>query len=668
MKPRAKVEQSELHGAFQRMGGNFKTSELEHLLANIDADGDGQLTLEEFIDFGKSVFAQKRDVSGSKVVDNTQPRLRTATPEMISANKQEREERLEAARRVKRIEEEAKINKALALRARFAERRKFVDEAVQAYEKAFAEKIEAKDEEMVQMQRQDESARQRRSQSYEKLWLEQQKAEQEVMHSWSLRRAQSAGKKTAILKEEQRKVEKIRSTHAAFNYEKAITTEHLVSSVEGRRRMASPGFPVVTAPRHSASRVMQEISSVYLAKPRFASSSRPHTSLGFGEADGSDESPPSTASHAMRSGGGQRLRTGNRLLLSAHDQEAAHKYFVRFGSKTKLGERIMPYHRFDRMLHSMKIAPLLLSEADVVNIFNLAIGADGMNNVYTENLTPEQFCKAVYHVSEWTGRSFLEMSLLGEQVQASFTNRHDWSTDLRASAYVHPLLSKSLENQSSGSLTSFAQSSLPVIQGLSESLSTPLLGFDAPKSKKDYLKLRKHMRVASCTVVKPRSEIPAALERRWKKGSKGGESNMLDLDSHLSISTWPRHMNDSGMRQSDLQPNNVPNDDALPSLSPASERASQTSSFLDASFSTVADRTLDATTGGATVELITPNMSLAPGEKSLLLASINALDEPPKPHGSDKFEVSALPGGGGDDEGAGGTGRASKPFKFKLLK
>ena len=661
------MEQSELHGAFQRMGGNIKTSELEHLLASIDADGDGQLTLEEFIDFGKSVFAQKRDVSGCKVVDKSHPRLRTATPEMISSNKQEREERLEAARRVKRMEEEAKINKALALRARFAERRKFVDEAVQAYEKAFAEKIEAKDEEMVQMQRRDESARQRRSQSYEKLWLEQQKAEEEVMRSWSLRRAQSAGEKTAILKEEQRKVEKIRSTHATFNYEKAITTEHLVSSVEGRRRMSSPGFPVVTAPRESASRVMQEISSVYLAKPRFASSSRPHTSLGFGEADGSDESAPSNASHAMRSGGGQSLRTGNRLLLTAHDQEAAHNYFVRFGTKTKLGERIMPYHRFDRMLHSMKIAPLLVSEADVVNIFNLAIGADAMNNVYTENLTPEQFYKAVYHVSEWTGRSFLEMSLLGEQVQPSFTNRHDWSTDLRASAYVHPLLSKSLENQSSGSLTSFAQS-LPVVHGLSESLSTPLLGFDAPKSKKDYLKLRKHMRVASCTVVKPRGEIPEALERRWKKCSKGGESNVLDLDSHLSISNWSRHMNDSGMRQGDLQPNNVLNDDALPSVSPASERASQASSFLDASFSTVADKTLDATTGGATAELITPNMSLVPDAKSLLLASINALDEPPKPHGSEKFKMSALPGGGGDDEGAGGTGRASKPFKFKLLK
>ena len=661
------MEQSELHGAFQRMGGNIKTSELEHLLASIDADGDGQLTLEEFIDFGKSVFAQKRDVSGCKVVDKSHPRLRTATPEMISSNKQEREERLEAARRVKRMEEEAKINKALALRARFAERRKFVDEAVQAYEKAFAEKIEAKDEEMVQMQRRDESARQRRSQSYEKLWLEQQKAEEEVMRSWSLRRAQSAGEKTAILKEEQRKVEKIRSTHATFNYEKAITTEHLVSSVEGRRRMSSPGFPVVTAPRESASRVMQEISSVYLAKPRFASSSRPHTSLGFGEADGSDESAPSNASHAMRSGGGQSLRTGNRLLLTAHDQEAAHNYFVRFGTKTKLGERIMPYHRFDRMLHSMKIAPLLVSESDVVNIFNLAIGSDAMNNVYTENLTPEQFYKAVYHVSEWTGRSFLEMSLLGEQVQPSFTNRHDWSTDLRASAYVHPLLSKSLENQSSGSLTSFAQS-LPVVHGLSESLSTPLLGFDAPKSKKDYLKLRKHMRVASCTVVKPRGEIPEALERRWKKCSKGGESNVLDLDSHLSISNWSRHMNDSGMRQGDLQPNNVLNDDALPSVSPASERASQASSFLDASFSTVADKTLDATTGGATAELITPNMSLVPDAKSLLLASINALDEPPKPHGSEKFKMSALPGGGGDDEGAGGTGRASKPFKFKLLK
>ena len=63
-----------------------------------------------------------------------------------------------------------------------------------------------------------------------------------------------------------------------------------------------------------------------------------------------------------------------------------------------------------------------------------------------------------------TGRSFLEMSILGEQVEASFTNRKDWSTDLRSSAYEHPLLAKSVEASNSGSLSSFAQSSLPVLQ------------------------------------------------------------------------------------------------------------------------------------------------------------------------------------------------------------
>ena len=658
----------------QRMGGNVKSTEIEHLLASIDVDGDGQLTLEEFIDFGKSVFAQQSDVSGSKIIDRSRPgttRLRTATPEMISSNKREREERLEAGRQARRLEEEAKIKKALAIKARYAERQKFVDEAVQAYEKTLAERVEAKDEEMMHMQRLDRSARQRRKQSFDRQWLEQQKTEEQVMRSWNLRRAKSASEKNNILKEEQRKLDKIRSTHETFNYEKAITTEHLVSIVEGKRRMASPGFPVVVAPRESASRVMLEISSVYLAKPRTASSLRPHTSLGFGDEDGSDESTPSKRS------GGQRSRTGNRLLLSAQEHDAAHKYFVRFGTKTKLGEKVMPYHRFDRMLHAMKIAPLLLSEADVVNIFNLALGATGNNDVYADNLTAEQFYQAVFHVSEWTGRSFLEMSLLGEQVQESFTNRHDWSTGLRASAYEHPLLSKSLDNQYSGSLSSFAQSSLPLIQGLSGSLSTPLLGFDAPKSKKEYLKLRKHMKVASCTVVKATGKVPDALERRLKKGSKGAElrerSNVLELDSHLNSSAGgvssitsplvPAH--DSGVRPGELQLINAPHDDALPSVSP-SEGASQASSFLDASFSTVADRSLDATTGGANVELTTPNTSLMLGNR-MLDASVNALDQPPKPLGGDKFGVSGLPGGGGEGGGdTGGTSRASKPFKFKF--
>lgn len=68
--------------------------------------------------------------------------------------------------------------------------------------------------------------------------------------------------------EEQRKIAKLRSLQETFNYEKSITAEFLVSSVESRRRMASPGFPVAIAPRQSASRVMESISSVYLAKPR----------------------------------------------------------------------------------------------------------------------------------------------------------------------------------------------------------------------------------------------------------------------------------------------------------------------------------------------------------------------------------------------------------------
>ena len=56
------------------------------------------------------------------------------------------------------------------------------------------------------------------------------------------------------------------------------------------------------------------------------------------------------------------------------------------------------------------------------------------------------------------------MSLLVEQVEESFTNRKDWSTDLRSSAYEHPLLVKSIEASQSGSLSSFAHSSLPALQ------------------------------------------------------------------------------------------------------------------------------------------------------------------------------------------------------------
>jgi hypothetical protein len=37
------VEQKELHGALRRLGGNIKESEVDQLLASMDADGDGQV-------------------------------------------------------------------------------------------------------------------------------------------------------------------------------------------------------------------------------------------------------------------------------------------------------------------------------------------------------------------------------------------------------------------------------------------------------------------------------------------------------------------------------------------------------------------------------------------------------------------------------------------------
>ena len=84
----------------------------------------------------------------------------------------------------------------------------------------------------------------------------------------------ATGDRQASEQEEQRKIAKLRNMQDTFKYEKSITAEFLVSSVESRRRMASAGFPVAVAPRESASRVMEAVSSVYLAKPRKSAARR----------------------------------------------------------------------------------------------------------------------------------------------------------------------------------------------------------------------------------------------------------------------------------------------------------------------------------------------------------------------------------------------------------
>jgi hypothetical protein len=124
------VEQAELYSALQRMGAKVKASDMAHLLKAIDIDGDGQLTRQEFMDFGKSIFLNHRDVSGNKVLGSSalgssalgssrpstsSTTTRAATPETIEANKRERQSRLDAARHAKQMEEKSKAQTASAL-------------------------------------------------------------------------------------------------------------------------------------------------------------------------------------------------------------------------------------------------------------------------------------------------------------------------------------------------------------------------------------------------------------------------------------------------------------------------------------------------------------------------------------------------------------------------
>ena len=114
--------------------------------------------------------------------------------QVIAANKREREARLAAARRSKEQEDREKLRKVQERKARAEERRRFVDEAVSAYEEATAEKTKAKDEEMVQMIQMIEDDQERRKVWFEKQWSEMRAVEEKAGRTWQLSRAASAGK------------------------------------------------------------------------------------------------------------------------------------------------------------------------------------------------------------------------------------------------------------------------------------------------------------------------------------------------------------------------------------------------------------------------------------------------------------------------------------------
>ena len=496
---------------------------------------------------------------------------RCATPEVRSANKRERDERLAAARLSRSNEQSSTIQKAMELRARAAGRAQFVDEAVAAYEEALAQKMTMKDEEMVQMQQQISRTRQRKKNWFEKQWHERQAMEAEMIRSAEMRRTQSDAKNHAIIKGQQRQQAQIRSNLETFRYEKAITAEFLVSSVEGKRSLASRGFPVATAPRQTASHVMHAISSVYLAHPRSSSStSRPHTSLGFSENHSTHDSQMSSrrSSHSatpcIESQGAQTLE------LSAHDKEAAHSYLIRFGKTTKNGNKVMPFERFNRMLLAMRIVPVLLVESDIVELFNLARGAEGWTDMFSQPLSGQQFFRAVFHVAQWTGCTFQELSIrAAHPPNESFTNRKEWSGSLRPWVDEHPLLSKSIEASASGSLSSFAQSSLPSVLdsvGLASGLpNTPLLGCRVPRSKKEYLDLRKHMKVARHTTFKATGDIPEKSKRRPRNAKSADEAHFFGsvfLGNDMIEGCQAEKGQDQQRHLGGL-------DDSLPSLSPS---------------------------------------------------------------------------------------------------
>ena len=75
-----------------------------------------------------------------------------------------------------------------------------------------------------------------------------------------------------------------------------------------------------------------------------------------------------------------------RLRLGSMDEEKANKYFIMFGSTTKLGVKTMPYIRFYRMLVTLNIVPSLLLESDASNIFDLSRGKDGEIPVFGMNV------------------------------------------------------------------------------------------------------------------------------------------------------------------------------------------------------------------------------------------------------------------------------------------
>ena len=100
------VELRELGRALEQMGMKVNEQEVERLYRQMDTDGDGQVSKEEFANFGRLLVSENRDVSGA----SKKHTIAEKKIEREILNPQERRDRARAVREAEELKKRAEVH------------------------------------------------------------------------------------------------------------------------------------------------------------------------------------------------------------------------------------------------------------------------------------------------------------------------------------------------------------------------------------------------------------------------------------------------------------------------------------------------------------------------------------------------------------------------------
>ena len=248
------VEKKELIDHMERLDKQLSRAEIENLVKFIDKDGDGELTLEELRAYGRSILGYQQMASRERIEPSASD---SDWSEATSSRAREKREEEAARHRMKIVEAKKSAE----------ERQAFVMEAMESFRSSYEEGVRTAMKEVEKKRRAKEEKMAHKQKQLQRRWQEMLREEEKVATRLREELAKEKKEKERMEEARRRMDKRQRQFKQRLSSMSELSSSSLTMSVEGRRRMASSGYPVAASKGSSAAETMASLSRVYLTRP-----------------------------------------------------------------------------------------------------------------------------------------------------------------------------------------------------------------------------------------------------------------------------------------------------------------------------------------------------------------------------------------------------------------